>query len=570
MMRTGIKAFFLPVIAIALLISNIACSSATTTTSTSPTVSAAPTTGTLTSTAPTTVTKTTASVTPTTTPSPQPSTTPSNKPTSAPATPTPQYGSKLRTLSVTGPAAPIGWPPEAVGASTPSGKPTLESLVREDNSGHVTPWLAESWQVAPDGKSITFKLVKGVKFHDSTDFNAQAVKFNMDAVMAAKKAGTSLWTSVDAVDDYTVKLNLKQYQNSILSLLAVSTLPIVSPTAYKTRGIDWARWNPVGTGPFIFVSFERDVSMKFTKFDGYWQKGLPYLDGMEVFYIQDPLTRSAAFQSGYGHVINSADAKSAYDLAAKGYEVINRVSGYSVLLPDSTHSDSPLANPKVRQAIEYAIDKVSMAKTLGYGYTDGATQATVPDGMAYNPDIKGRPYDVAKAKQLLTEAGYPNGFTTTITPDPQTYDANAVLAIQSYLSKVGINAKINVVDAGKYTDLRSKGWTGLLSCAFSEYPNYGATMQTYISSDSTQFNTVNRPDNYQETLSSALAATDFNTQKALCQKLVKIIYDDAMIIPINTGANRNVLQLGIHGHGYFTTGHFICWTPETTWMEKTK
>jgi ABC-type transport system substrate-binding protein len=238
--------------------------------------------------------------------------------------------------------------------------------------------------------------------------------------------------------------------------------------------------------------------------------------------------------------------------------------------PDSTHPDSPLSNQKVRQAIEYSIDKASMAKTLGYGYTDAATQATVPNGMAYNKDIQGRLYDPAKAKQLLVEAGYPNGFATTITPDPQTYDQNAVLAIQSYLSKVGINAKLNIVDAGKYTDLRTKGWTGLVSCAFSEYPNYAATMQTYISSDSTQFNTVKRPDNYQETLSGALAATDFDSQKALCQKLVKIIFDDAMIIPITTGSNRNVLQLGIHDHGYFTTGHFICWTPEAVWMEKAK
>ena len=150
---------------------------------------------------------------------------------------------------------------------------------------------------------------------------------------------------------------------------------------------------------------------------------MPYLDGNEVYYIQDPLTRAAAFLSGYGQVISSADAKTAYDMAAKGYEVVNRVTGYSVLLPDSTHSDSPLSNPKVRQAIEYAIDKASIAKTLGYGYTDAATQATVPNGMAYNKDIQGRPYDPAKAKQLLTEAGYPNGFATTITPDPQTYDS---------------------------------------------------------------------------------------------------------------------------------------------------
>ena len=104
------------------------------------------------------------------------------------------------------------------------------------------------------------------------------------------------------------------------------------------------------------------------------------------------------------------------------------------------------------------------------------------------------------------------------------------------------------MDAGKYTDLRSKGWTGLVSCAFSEYPDYAATMQTYISPDSTQFGTVKTPDGYQDTLNKALAATDYDTQKALDQKLVKIIYDDATIIPVCTGANRNVLQSGIHDH----------------------
>jgi peptide/nickel transport system substrate-binding protein len=531
--------------------------------STSVTTGSAPTTEAQTSTVPNSK--------PTSTPaSSQVSTTPGTTPGSTSVKPTPQYGGILRSLSVTGPAAPIGWPPEAVGASTPNGKPAIETLVRENNDGHVTPWLAESWQFAPDGKSITFKLRKGVKFHDGSDFNAQAVKFNMDAVMAAKKAGTSMWISADVVDDYTVKLNLKQFQNSILSLLAVSTLPIVSPTAYNTNGLDWVRWNPVGTGPFKFVSFNRDVSIKFTRFDGYWRQGEPYIDAYEVYYIQDPLTRAAAFLSGFGDVISSADVKTAYDMAAKGYDVINRVSGYSVLLPDSTHADSPLSNPKVRQAIEYAIDKISMAKALGYGYTDAATQATVPDGMAYNPDIQGRAYDPAKAKQLLVEAGYPNGFTTTITPDPQTYDSNAVLAIQSYLSKVGINAKLNIVDAGKYTDMRTKGWTGLVSCAFSEYPNYAATMQTYIGPDSSQFKTIERPAGYDETLNSALAATDYATQKSLCQQLVKIIYDDAMIIPINLGSNRNILQPGIHDHGYFTTGHFICWTPEAVWMEKAK
>ncbi len=229
-------------------------------------------------------------------------------------------------------------------------RPCLEVLVNEDLTGHDIPCLAESWQVAPDGKSITFYLRKGVKFQDGTDWNAQAAKFNIDAFMVAKKPGTGQFTSVEVVDDYTVKVNLKQYQNSILGSMAVSDV-FVSPTAYNTKGIDWARWNPVGTGPFKFVSFARDVSLKFARFDGYWQKGLPYLDAIEDTVIQDTMTRAASFQTGAGQVISSADVKTAFDLAAKGYDVINQPNGYATLLPDSANADSPFANPKVRQAV---------------------------------------------------------------------------------------------------------------------------------------------------------------------------------------------------------------------------
>ena len=235
--------------------------------------------------------------------------------------------------------------------------------------------------------------------------------------MVAKKPGPNQFISVEVLDDYTVKVNLKQYQNSILGSMAVSDV-FVSPTAYNTKGIDWARYNPVGTGPFKFVSFARDVSLKFTKFDGYWQKGLPYLDGIENAVIQDPMTRAATFQSGDGNVISSADARTASDLGARGYDVISQANGYAVLLPDSANPDSPFAKQKVREAVEYAIDKAAIAKALGYGFWTADYQATIPTGMAYNSDITGRLYDPQKAKQLLAEAGYPNGFDTTIIPGP--------------------------------------------------------------------------------------------------------------------------------------------------------
>ncbi len=152
---------------------------------------------------------------------------------------------------------------------------------------------------------ITFTLRKGVKFHDGTDFNAEAVKFNLEAKKAAKMSGTEDWSSIDILDDYTVRINLLQYVNTALARFTAIYGAMVSPTAFKKNGIDWARWNPVGTGPFQFVGFERDVSAKYKRFEGYWQKGKPYLDGVEYLYIKDPMTQSATMEAKEAHVLNT-------------------------------------------------------------------------------------------------------------------------------------------------------------------------------------------------------------------------------------------------------------------------
>ena len=154
--------------------------------------------------------------------------------------------------------------------------------MRHYYNGRIEPWLAESWKVAPDKKSITFVLRKGVKFHDGTDFNAEAAKFNLDALKAGKNPGTEDWGSIDIIDAYTVRINLLKYSNILLSRFGATPGSMVSPTAFKTKGIEWARWNPVGTGPFEFVSFERDASMRYKKFMGTGRRVSPISTGCNM------------------------------------------------------------------------------------------------------------------------------------------------------------------------------------------------------------------------------------------------------------------------------------------------
>ena len=143
-------------------------------------------------------------------------------------------------------------------------------LLKEMQDGSLLPNLASSYDVNndPQNPSITLHLVKGVKFHDGTDFNAQAVKWNLDKSMAPGSTNigsTTAWKSIEVIDDYTVRINLKNWQNTLVRTFADGLSFTVSPTAFQKNGADWMNYNMVGTGPFIQKDFQRDVTLTFTK-----------------------------------------------------------------------------------------------------------------------------------------------------------------------------------------------------------------------------------------------------------------------------------------------------------------
>jgi len=478
----------------------------------------------------------------------------------------PQYGGTLKIIETVGPKTPFGWPPETVGEGSVAGKPAIESLLRQYYDGRFEPWLATAWKIAPDKSSITFTLRKGVKFHDGTDFNAEAVKFNLEAKKAAKMSGTEDWSSIDILDDYTVRINLLQYVNTALARFTAIYGAMVSPTAFKKNGIDWARWNPVGTGPFQFVGFERDVSAKYKRFEGYWQKGKPYLDGVEYLYIKDPMTQSATMEAKEAHVLNTEGGKQAADLKTMGLDVFTPATGTVTLIPDSINTDSPLSNRKVREAVEYAIDKEAIAKAKSYGFWGASYQYPPPGTMAYIKDYQGRRYNPAKAKQLLREAGYPNGFKTKITPH-FAVDRDVMVSIQSYLNKVGIAVELDFVDQGKFTDYRRKGWkNGFLAMPLGLYPNYLQSIQIYLLPTSLDFPSLKKPANIETMVKDALSTMNAEPQRI--QKVLKTYYDDATVIPIHATCRASVKQKNVHDTGHLIFGVWPEWAPDQAWISK--
>ena len=213
---------------------------------------------------------------------------------------TPKYGGTLRIVWRNSPGT-FGYPPEVFGDSTSASHFCYDSLLRDQN-GKLIPWLAESYKISDDRKSITFRLRKGVKFHDGTDFNAEAAKWNLDNQIEKKIMRD--WDSVDILDEYTIRVNLKTWRNVMPTLFADTTYTwMISPTAFKEKGIDWIRQHPVGTGPYKFSSFKRDVNMVQVRNPDYWLKGKPYLDAIEHLFIKDPTTQSNLMKSGGGDMI---------------------------------------------------------------------------------------------------------------------------------------------------------------------------------------------------------------------------------------------------------------------------
>ena len=485
----------------------------------------------------------------------------------------PQYGGVLKIIYRGGPVN-MGYPGQAGSiADLTCNFPAVESLVRVDERGLPVPWLATGWKISPDLKSITFTLRKGVKFHDGADFNAEAVKYTFDMYRSSPLPELKQVTSIDVVDDYTVRFNLSQFQAQLLNTLATTRAAwVLSPTAVKTQTKEWCMTHPVGTGPFKFKDFKRDVSLRFEKFDGYWQKGKPYLDGIEYIFIADQTTGLMAFKTGQAHVNLSANARDASELQGMGkYDITQAPASVMACAGDSANPKSPFADIRVRRAVEHAIDREAIAKDMGYGFYRAVNQPFPPASWAYNPAVIGYPYNPQKSKELLAQAGYPNGFKTRIICET-TYYQEMQVALQSYLSQVGIDAKIESVTSALYVQYLTKGWDNALlstnNIPWNIGMDPGQTLLQRLSSKGSYNVSVIYPNDYETKLSKANAEPDFEKRKVLLQELMKLAVDEyAMIIPIFQDHIVGVKYPEVHD-SKIREIWTIQWNPADAWLSR--
>jgi len=505
-------------------------------------------------------TTTPATTQPTTT---APATTPSETtpPTTTPAANEPQAGGTLKIIWSGPPATPFGWAPRIYGGEGFAAEPVLEGLLEETFDARQVPRLATSWDVADDGRSVIFHLREGVKFHDGSDLTAEVVKFNLDAYINAKRFSANV-LSVDVIDPLTVRVNLGEWDNTIFT--AIGSVQIASQKAVEENGEEWACWNAVGTGPFKQVSYEPDVRIRMERFDDYWG-GKPYLDAIEGEFIVDTLTQSMALQSGQGDVLHSRQTKVIYDLQQAGFKVLHIYSGMYGAHPSSRIADSPWANLKVREALEYAINKQAIVDAKGYGLWEVAYQFPVEGNMGYVPDITPRTYNPEKARELLAEAGYPNGFTTKLIA-ANTDDRDMIVAVQADLADVGITAELELIDMAKWGEIRQTGWNGLFLAGCGIIGNYVRALDLYFREGSTEMYGLARPEGLTEAVKAASSTREVDLE--LVHAAARLLIDNVMWVPIQHHGDTFAYSEKVHGLNFGTYSQWGSFDAEKVWISK--
>ena len=336
--------------------------------------------------------------------------------------------------------------------------------VQPDGSVKAEPALATEWQLNND--SAIFKLRQGVKFHDGSDWNADVAKFNIDRLLDPKstaKAYVSAIKSADVIDPYTLKLNLKAPSGALLSNLSDSAdnqIFMISKAMVDKVGDKYGTSpeTTAGTGPMKLAEWVQGSYHVIQRTGTYWQPGadkqpLPYLDSLKVRFIADDSVRMVELRSGNIQIMDSVQPKDIQTARQDpGIELV--ANPYQVTAFQFTFSTKGqfANNLKLRQAVQYAIDREAVAKVLGVGIGEPMYFFLTPGYLGYNKDLPHYDFDAAKAKQLVSDAGFPNGLDVSLTIINRVIDTQQAQVLKQMLDSVGIRVTINALERLAWLD----------------------------------------------------------------------------------------------------------------------
>lgn len=441
----------------------------------------------------------------------------------------------------------------------------VENLIYLAEDGTLQPALAESWEPAADGLSWFLNLREGVTFHDGQPFNAEAVKYNLDRFMAkgAFEGGEAAVfafllgrvTEVEVVDEYTVQIHLDDVFAPIASHLSHSFIGIHSPASLEALDAGDYVSAPVGTGPFKYASWDRGEQIYMERNDNYWG-GAPTLDSVTFKFVPEAGSRVIMLETGEAHAIMAVPPTDIARLQGEaGIDVVFQNSVRVIYIGFNLERDI-FKDVRVRQALNYAIDKEAIIATIFQGVGEPSSAPIVPAIFGYT---QAGPYEYnpEKAKQLLADAGYGGGFDVELFHPTGRYpqDATVTEAVQAMLAEVGVNASLTTYDWGTYLD------TVIVPPDQAEHDAYmlgwgtvtlDADYGLYALYHSSQWPPMNNVSYYanaevDDLLDEARVTPDRGVREGLYRQAIEVIWEDAPWIFLHNEGQVNAVRSNVKG-----------------------
>jgi peptide/nickel transport system substrate-binding protein len=420
-----------------------------------------------------------------------------------------------------------------------------ETLVIRDAKGELAPGLAESWTQIND-TTFEFKLREGVKFHDGEAFNAEAVKKSFDRVLDEKVASPrahlyEMVTDVKVVNEYTVQFVTEYPFSPLLAHLTHNGGGIISP---KSIDADYAAITgdtlagsvigtaPVGTGPFKFDSWTPGTELKLVKNTDYWGTAAS-VDSVTFKVIPESQTRVAELQSGNAHIIGAVEPSQVANVNSfPDASVLDTATSSLTYIGFNTNKE-PFNNVKVRQAISKAIDRATLIDGIYEGFGIPAISPLSPGIFGYTEDVTSMEYNLEEAKALLAEAGYADGFKTTIWTNDNPARQNVAIVLQQGLKELGIEVEIEVLEWGAYLEKTAAGEHDMFILGWSNATgdaDYGLYALFHSSQHgdpgNRAFYTNKEVD---ELLDAGRREVDQNKRLGIYQEAIQLISDDSPV-----------------------------------------
>ncbi|PYZ97070.1 ABC transporter substrate-binding protein [Alteribacter lacisalsi] len=449
------------------------------------------------------------------------------------------------------------------GESSRVTKQIYESLLEFDaDSFEIGPGLAHDWDVADDGLTYTFYLEEGVTFHDGTDFNADAVKLNFErwadpehefafadegynySVYGTQFGGFAgddghVIDEINVINDHEVEFVLNEQLGSFIQNMGMSYFAITSPAAFEEYG-SAINENPVGTGPFKFVSWSRDDQIVLEKNEDYWQEGYPKLDSVIFQVIPDNSARLTALRSGEIDIMDGLNPDDVDAIEGEdGMTVFERATNNIGYLGFNMEKE-PFDDVLVRQALNHAVDKEALIETLFAGLAEPAKNIIPPDYLGYNDNVDEYEYDPERAMELLEEAGYADGLEFDLwtmpvarpyMPDPQ----RAAEVLQENFNEVGVTANIHTEEWATYLERTEQGEQDLFMLGWSGTngdPDYFYGNLLHGSAIPGGNRTFYRSDEADDLFNRGKVSIDDDERDEIYQEAAQVVHEDAPMIPL--------------------------------------